>query len=124
MSNIEIAVQILTKNIPTLRCDKSAPCKYSIFSGLFLSDGFTSLPIFLVELNNRLYFADYGMTIRAFQNSFDTAGENIKKLAENTLAKLGVTLDGQNITMEVGSDILQCYNNFVMSIMFLQALFA
>ena len=124
MKAIENAVEILEKNILSNKCSKAAPCKYFITSGLYLNDGFTLLPIYLIEINSRLYFADFGMTVRSFQDAFDASDENTKSLAEATLAKLGTTLDEQNLNMELDSDILQCYNNFVMSIMFLQALFA
>ncbi len=119
MSNIDDCLKVLKKYISADKIKQMAYNKYLIDMDLILFNSQDVLPIYLVEIDKKLYLADYGYTTKNLNLSLQTQ-QFIKKILEN---HGGITYEEGNLLL--GTNIERIYldlNYFIMAIMLCQSL--
>ncbi len=100
---------------------KISPHKYLVTFPIMLVENFDSLPVYLVNLDDDAYLADYGKTLESMEIYFQDLKPQLQDYITKKLKFLGVEFDGQTMMMPVKSQNERlCLSLFVMAISFLQ----
>ena len=100
---------------------KISPHKYLISLPLMLVENFDTLPIFLVNLDDEAYLADFGKTIESTEIAFEQLKPQLKDYITKKLKFLGTEFDGDALLMPVKENNERlCLSLFTMAIAFLQ----
>ena len=116
---MEKIIKELSNYLGNDKIKKLGQDKYFIESGLVITCEMESLPIYLVKIDDKCYFADFGYTLEALEKSQD---KNFITKAQTLLSPLGVTLDEGSLLLETKELPYISYNLFVMAIENLQLL--
>ena len=100
---------------------KISPNKHLVTFPIMLVENFDSLPVYLVNLDDQPFLADYGKTLESMEITFDDLKPELKSYISKKLKFLGVEFDGQSMLMPVKENNERlCLSLFVMAISFLQ----
>lgn len=109
------------KDIAGDNLKKISPHKYLVTFPIMLVENFDNLPVYLVNLDEEAYLADYGKTLKSMEVAFDDLKPQLKEYISNKLKFLGVEFDGQSMMMPIKENNERlCLSLFVMAISFLQ----
>lgn len=122
MKEIKEVATILESYNNFYKIEKRADKKYFINTSLFLIESGNVLPIYLVEYNGKLFFADYGGTLQSLNTTFKELNLSTQQLIKKKLEDLDVIFDGSTLMLEVINNYeFGGLNTFICAIMFLQA---
>lgn len=115
---IEEVVSALQGHIGKDKIELVSRNKYFVDSGLMLLSNADSLPIYIVEIDDKCYFADYGETCESLNLS-----ENNKRYNDlvSECGIWGIDLNNGRLSVEIEDDPYVDYNKFVLCQMIIQS---
>jgi hypothetical protein len=123
MRNIEEIVKGLEEYNKGFKIEKITDKKYYINTGLFFIESCDILPIYLIEHNGRICFADYGLTLKSLNVNFNNLDTKTKMLINQKLNELEVEFDGGTMLLEtISNNEVFSLNVFISCMMFIQTL--
>ena len=123
MFNLEDLIKMLTAYNSGLKFNKIMDDQYFVDTGLYLMKNTNSLPIYLVNLNGKTYFADYGKTFKELDVDFNKLDKQTQLLIKNRLKRVGIEFDGFSLKFEVFEGFeFGALNAMITAIMFIDML--
>ena len=123
MFNLEELIKMLTAYNSGLKFNKIMENQYFVDTGLYLMKNTNSLPIYLVNLNGKTYFADYGKTFKELDVDFNKLDKQTQLLIKNRLKRVGVEFDGLTLKFELFEGFeFGALNAMITAIMFIDML--
>ena len=121
--NLEELIKLLTAYNSGLKFTQIMDEQYFVDTGLYLMKNTNMLPIYLVNLNGKTYFADYGKTFKELDIDFDKLDKQTQMLIKNRLKRVGVEFDGYSLKFELFEGFeIGALNAMITAIMFIDML--
>lgn len=123
--DMEKAIQKLVESLGSENIIKINDFKYKVKTNLFLLNNFDEIPVFLVNIDGKIYFADYGYTFESIKEEYlDNQNKNNMKMFNEFLYKNNIEFEDQRFVMQTNSEnILIDFNIFVRTIFLLEDIF-
>lgn len=123
MRNLEEIVKGLEEYNKGFKIEKITDKKYYINTGLFFIESCDILPIYLIEHNSRICFADYGLSLKSLNADFNKLDTKTKMLIKQKFTELEVEFDGNSLVLEtISNNEVFSLNIFINCMMFIQNL--
>lgn len=123
MKKLEEIIEGLEKYIGKDHVEKRGLDKYFINSNLTLINEMELLPIYLVSIDDEIYFADYGNTFESLNIDYEKLDNAKKKIIQNIVNKYDVELEEGNLLLKADQEMIYLsYNIFVMCILAIEAI--
>ena len=121
MNKLELVKSSLASHIGEEKIKIFSPNRYLVDSGLILYNNYDVLPVNLVEVDDKVYFADYGQTLEAFDINFDNLSTAFQEKLTRILKENGIEFDGQSLLKETDNQhAFLDYNIFVKTIIIIE----
>ena len=123
MFNLEELIKMLNAYNSGLKFNKIMEDQYFVDTGLYLMKNTNSLPIYLVNLKGKTYFADYGKTFKELDVDFNKLDKQTQLLIKNRLKRVGIEFDGLTLKFELFEGFeFGALNAMITAIMFIDML--
>lgn len=123
MNKLELVKTNLASHIGEEKIKKIYQNRYLVDCGIILYDNFNSLPINLVEIDNKVYFADYGQTLEGLECDFESISEAKQEKITSLLKDNDIEFDGKSLIKETNAqNAFLDYNKFVKTIILIESI--
>lgn len=124
MMNFETIIKSLSNSKKYISIEKRGDGRYAIYTCLYLINSSNMFPIYLVEINNKFYFADYGSTLRDLEIEFNEVDLKIQQLVKQKLKNIGLFFDEMALLIEIKENQeTESLNRMICAMSFLQTVF-